>query len=133
MRSVVACIWLSTWVLGCSSDRDAVDKRLAELGEDIRKLRSSHDAVLGRLDLLESNPPQAEQAPRTPRPGTLERPELRVVTLAPEAGQASNDATLDSEVTPEERPDAPGPRPVIRLRGGKDDTVSVRLPSGDKP
>lgn len=104
-------------MLGCSSERDATNKRLAELGEDIRKLQSSHDSVLGRLDSLELK--TARDVPQNaPRAQRVERPELKVVKVVPQGDPVTGAVAFDSEITPEERPDAPGPRPVIRLRGG---------------
>ncbi len=119
MRSALSLVLLSACSLwGCSSDHDAVEKRLSELRNDIQKLQTSNDALSDRLDSLET---KVASSP-TPAPGTnekrVERPPPRVVKLVPGAeGEVAPDGT-PGEVSPDERPDAPGQRPMIRVRGG---------------
>ncbi|HEY8943947.1 MAG TPA: hypothetical protein VIM73_06790 [Polyangiaceae bacterium] len=121
MRSAVCLGLLPLLLLACSSDRDAIDKRLAELREDIRKLQSNQDSMSGRLDSLEIK--SAQQAPRPPSEQRVERPELKVVKVVPGSDTTPSAGSAEPEVAPEERPDAPGERPVIRLRGSKESRV----------
>lgn len=115
MRPAVSWALLSCVLLGCSSDRDAIDRRLAELQEDIRKLHAKDDSIAGRLESLESKAIRAA-APEPANGSRVVRPELKVIKVVP-GETAADGAALDGEVAPEERPDAPGSRPVIRLRG----------------
>lgn len=123
MRSVLACyslVALVSLASGCSSDREAIEKQLSSLRDDIRRLQKDNDRFAGRLDTLEAATSRAAAAPRDPGEETaanrLERPPLRVVKMVPEAAREAGAV----DVAPEELPDAPGPRPVIRLRGTKD-------------
>jgi hypothetical protein len=119
---------------GCASDRDAIDRRLEGLSEDITRLQVTNDRLMQRLDQLE-----VERASRreVKTPAAAPQPEhapLKVVKLQPESGSPA--APAGSAISPAELPDAPGDRPVIRLRGrsdGKPDSksdapaVSVRV------
>jgi hypothetical protein len=129
MRSaLLSMLFLSAFCAwGCSSDRDAMEKRLAELGKDIQRLQSSNDELADRLGDLETKVATAPAAPRSePGEKRLERPPLRVVKLVPgaDAELPADGGPAVAEVAPDERPDAPGQRPVIRLRGGKESRSS---------
>lgn len=104
--------------LGCSSDHEAMEKRLASLRDDITHLQAENDRLNERVDGLESKSATVAEKPMSPAPAaTQEHPALRVVKLEPgDALALSEPADLPAD----ERADAPGNRPVIRLRGGKD-------------
>ena len=102
--------------LGCSSGQAAIEKRLVELSEEIRRLQSKDDRIVSRLDELETRAASAVPATAPADGARVERPPLRVVKVVPGAEAASAE-NPGPEVAPEERPDAPGQRPMIRLRG----------------
>ena len=122
---------------GCASDRDAIDKRMAGLRDEISRLQAENDRIGERVDALEAR--AVAPPPKNARPGfadpKVERAPLKVVKLLPgEAGTAEAEA---GELAADERPDAPGPRPVIRLRGrdaeGREDRgSSKRQSSGEE-
>jgi len=98
---------------GCASDSDAVEKRLSELREDIRKLQNDNDRVSERLEALELR--QAAQARSTPAPAeaapeTVSRPRLKVVRLSP-------DGKAPTEAEPAEAQPAPDEAPTMILKG----------------
>jgi hypothetical protein len=126
MRSAVPSVLLfsTLCVLGCASDNDAISKRLAELRKDIQRLQSSNDELADRMNDLETKVATSPPSPRSePGENRRERPPLRVVKLVP-GGSAEAPTDGAPEMAPEERPDAPGQRPVIRLRGGKESRAS---------
>ncbi len=117
-RLVVFTLGFCFGLFGCSSDRDAIEKRLSALGEDISRVQAENDRLGERVEALEVKgaAPAPKAANSEPR---ADQPPLRVIKLVP--GGPESGADVDpSELTPEERPDAPGNRPVIRVRGGKD-------------
>lgn len=129
MRSALATLLFACLSSGCSSDRDAIEKRLSELREDIRKLQANNDSLATRLDSLETRVAAStpSSSPTSTAEARVERPPLRVVKLVP-GGDGDNAVVSDdapTEVKPEERPDAPGQRPVIRLRGKGGDGVDA--------
>jgi hypothetical protein len=114
---------------GCASDRDAIDKRMAGLREDITRLQAENDRLGDRIDALEvkNSAPVSKNAaaPGAAEP-KVERAPLKVVKLLPgdaPTGTADADAP---ELAADERPDAPGTRPVIRLRGKDADSREGR-------
>ncbi|HET9960353.1 MAG TPA: hypothetical protein VFQ61_37940 [Polyangiaceae bacterium] len=119
MRTLLLSCILSALALSCSSDRDAVEKRLAGLREDITRLQSQNDRLAERVEVLESRPaPVSAPQPTEPR---AERPPLKIVRLYPgEASPTAGEPDASTELPVDERPDAPGNRPVIRLRGKQD-------------
>jgi hypothetical protein len=127
--AALSAISLMLSALGCASDREAVEKRLAGLRDDITRVQTENDRLAERVDALENKAVPASVAPVASE-NKLNRPPLKVVKLMPgEAMTASNDPDAP-DIAPEERPDAPGTRPVIRLRGkpeGRDEgRASVR-------
>ncbi|HTU61634.1 MAG TPA: hypothetical protein VMF89_24430 [Polyangiales bacterium] len=137
MRSaylVLPC-WLLAAAAGCSSDHDALEKRLNGLRDDISHLQADNDRLTERIDGLEAKGREPSKAANTPAEPA--RPNLRVVKLSPDNAVAQ----VGSEVSPEDRPDAPGNRPVIRVRGQKEgrnsdeprSAISVRPAAEDKP
>jgi hypothetical protein len=121
---------------GCSSDHEAMEKRLASLRDDITHLQAENDRLNERVDGLESKSAVAEKPISAAPVARQEHPALRVVKLEPgDALALSEPADLPAD----ERADAPGNRPVIRLRGGKDGGDShasgggVRPSAEDKP
>jgi hypothetical protein len=115
---------------GCASDRDAVDRRLAGLSDDIARLQATNDRLMQRMDALEVESVPAREpspAPKAAAPA-VEHPPLKVVKLEPDSGTTAM-ANPPREVSPAERPDAPGDRPVIRVRGKADSKADDRAPS----
>jgi hypothetical protein len=121
---------------GCASDRDAIDKRMAGLREDITRLQAENDRLGERVDALEvkGSPPAAKSAAASGAP-KVERAALKVVKLVPGEAVASSDPEA-AELAADERPDAPGTRPVIRLRGKSEEggrsSSSKRQNSGEE-
>lgn len=130
MRRVPSALLLCCWLLvGCSSDRDAMEKRLGSLREDITRLQADNDRLgerVGRLEVT-STPALAPTAgaaqAAADQPAStakLERPPLKVIRLVPHDAPAVSTGVASGDVTADERPDAPGTRPLIRLRGKAD-------------
>lgn len=112
----------------CASDRDAIDSRLADLSEDISRLQATNDRLLQRVDALElERTTRRERPAATPAAPLAEHAPLKVVRLEPSNGLAAR-APASPDVSPAERPDAPGDRPVIRLRGKADPKSDDRAP-----
>jgi hypothetical protein len=110
---------------GCTSSHDGVEKHLASLRDDITRLQTDNDRLLERVDALEARQtrPTPTPVPAAP-PGekTSTRSPLKVVKLFPgDAPPVTDDPTAPQELAADERPDAPGTRPVIRLRGKSED------------
>jgi hypothetical protein len=83
-----------------------------------------------RMDAIEVERVPAREpstAPKAAAPAVEHAP-LKVVKLEPENG-ATALASPAREVSPAERPDAPGDRPVIRLRGKADTKPDERASS----
>ncbi|MFO7179239.1 MAG: hypothetical protein DIU78_011120 [Pseudomonadota bacterium] len=127
--------------LGCASDREGLERRLAELADDIARLQAKNDRLSERLDALETQQsaatPAAPAATPAPAAERVERPPLKVVKLEPPEDLPLS-RPKSPEVAPEERPDAPGDRPVIRLRGKGEpgnasrSTASVKVVEGEE-
>jgi hypothetical protein len=137
MRVALLCSLLLLPTVGCASDRDAIDKRMSGLREDITRLQAENDRLGERVDALEvkgSPAPTKAAAPADPK---LERAPLKVVKLVPGDGPATSSDAEAPELAADERPDAPGTRPMIRLRGKGEDgparSSSKRQSSGEEP
>jgi hypothetical protein len=129
VRARVACGVVFLLAAGCASDRDAIDRRLAGLSEDITRLQATNDRLLQRVDALEvERATKADAATRPKAPAPLEHAPLKVVKLEPDSGMAAL-PSRSPDVSPAERPDAPGERPVIRVRGRGDATPDDRPPT----
>lgn len=116
MRPTLALVCLL--VFGCSSDRDAIEKRLAGLRDDITRVQAENDRLSERVEALEVKQVTPAVAHAPAASARSDRPALKVVKLVPgEDGGESLAAGPGVETSPEERPDAPGSRPVIRVRG----------------
>ena len=113
--------WLAT---GCASDRDAIDRRLAGLSDDISRLQATNDRLVQRMDALEvERSALRQEGPKSrakPAAASVEHAPLKVVKLEPAEGGIATLSARTPDVAPAERPDAPGERPVIRLRGRAD-------------
>lgn len=117
---------------GCGGgSRDAMEKRLAELREDITRLQNSQDRIAERMMAMEIQRQQDGARAAAPAPATsarpVERPPLKVIRLEP--GQPGGPAA-PTETAPVAEPedDDKGDRPVIKLRGkqGQLDTSTPR-------
>lgn len=116
MRAVLLCSIFVGAISGCSTDRDAMDKRLAGLRDDIARLQADNDRLSERVDALETHPaPAPVPAKDTAASKEESRPPLKVVKLVPNAAPAGDSNSGDVAV--DERVDAPGNRPVIRVYG----------------
>ena len=105
----LAVLFAAPGLVSCGGARDATDKELSELRSDLTKLRSDQSRTQERLDALEiarggpgSSAPVSDAAP-APRPIDIDRPDLAVVRLAPDADP--------------DDPDADTPRPIVRSVG----------------
>ena len=108
---------------GCASDRNAIDKRMAGLREDITRLQAENDRLGERVDALEvRNGAAAPKTPANSAPSApkVERAPLKVVKLLPGDAAGVAGEGDSGELAADDRPDAPGTRPVIRLRGKGD-------------
>jgi hypothetical protein len=124
--------WLAT---GCASDRDAIDRRLAGLSEDISRLQATNDRLVQRVDALEversSVRQQGSKSGAKLAAAPVEHAPLKVVKLEPAESGIATLSARTPDVAPAERPDAPGERPVIRLRGRGDSKSDNK--GGDGP
>ncbi|HWA74692.1 MAG TPA: hypothetical protein VG937_20245 [Polyangiaceae bacterium] len=113
---------------GCASDRDAIDKRMAGLRDDITRLQAENDRLGDRVDALEvkNSAPASKNAAPAPAESKVERAPLKVVKLLPGEAPAGTADAEAAELAADERPDAPGTRPVIRLRGKDADSREGR-------
>lgn len=133
MRAASFCsLWLLLASFGCASDRDAIDKRMAGLREDITRLQAENDRLGERVGALEvkGSAPAAKSGAASGAP-KVERAPLKVVKLVPGEGPVTSSDAAATELAADERPDAPGTRPVIRLRGSKSEE-SVRSSSSKR-
>jgi TolA-binding protein len=115
-RSIVS--WLlaggaALALAGCASGHDAADKELAELRTTVTKLRAEQTLLSERVEALEGGR-RAAGGP-APGAGSSDRPDLEVVHVDPDPGDAA---------------DADGPRPVIRAQGR---AASIEDAARDKP
>jgi hypothetical protein len=113
--------------LGCNNDKDALEKRVVSLQEELIAVQNSNDRLAERLAALEVRQAQfpaparvraAAAAPEDETPaeaeGVIERPPLKIVRLAPSSQAPGPSAD------PAEESDDSAPRPVIRdLGSGK--------------
>jgi hypothetical protein len=103
--------------LGCSSDKDRVEKQLSKLREEVVHLQSETDRMGDRLDAMEMRqaavPHYAEERVAQNSP-TLSRPKLKVVRVEP----GNDGSALDPEGTDATAADADtGPRLLIQGEG----------------
>jgi hypothetical protein len=111
--------------VGCSSDRDTVEKQLAKLREQVTELQAETDRMGERLDVVEASkaaPAPADQRLASAAPETMSRPKLKVVRVDPEAGIEPEASDADSDV---------GPRVVIQGEGKSLETRT--MPGASKP
>ncbi len=107
---------------GCANDHDAMEKRLAGLREDINRVQAENDRLTERVDAIEvKNAPAAAATPATAakaaKPAADATPVLKVVKLSPNSGGEPLGDGQTGDVAADDRVDAPGARPVIRLYG----------------
>ncbi|HVJ20239.1 MAG TPA: hypothetical protein VM686_32715 [Polyangiaceae bacterium] len=101
---------------GCASDSDAVEKRLSQLRDDIRKLQNDNDRVSERLEAVELRQARTAASQNAPKAAasaeTVSRPRLKVLHLTP--GDENPTATgAGSEPTNPES----GPRMILKGQG----------------
>jgi hypothetical protein len=102
---------------GCGSNKDTVEKRLADLRDEIVRVQNNQDRLAERLMAVELARMQEPKSPAKPTAASqnVERPPLKVIRLAPDAPAAP---AVPADEVGEAKDDAPdGPRPVIRVRG----------------
>lgn len=109
---------------GCGgSNRDAMEKRVANLQDEITRLQNTNDRLGERVQALEitSMRPRAPAADAAAAAESEEsrvaRPALKVVKLGP--GQPAPGAAPAAEPEPEPVEEETGPRPVIKDHGAK--------------
>lgn len=103
-----------------------MEKRLASLRDDITRLQADNDRLVERVDALETRPTRAPAPTTAPNEKVNARAPLKVVTLTPGDVALPSDEGAPQEVAVDDRPDAPGSRPVIRLRGKAEDDSRSR-------
>jgi hypothetical protein len=120
--ALVPCALLSVACGG--ANRDAMEKRVANLQDELTRLQNTNDRLAERVQALEI---VGMRTPRAPEPAAAAEPEetrvarpvLKVVKLAPGAGGAPV-AAAEPEAEPGPAPaEEPGPRPVIKDHGAK--------------
>jgi hypothetical protein len=116
---VIAIMWLSA--AGCSSGKNALEKRVGSLQEELVALQNTHDRLSERLMAIEMRQMQGS-GPRaqvdSADPMEIERPPLKVVRMGP--GARSSRPFEDPEAAIENEDDDDSARPVIRdLGSGK--------------
>jgi hypothetical protein len=130
----------------CGGSSGAIQKELAEIRQDLVKLRVQNIILTERLDSLDAarRPPAASAASAA---GDPDRPSLEVVRLSPEApgkaqpGAAGEPAAGSHAQEPPDQGDPKGsadplagPRPVLRMTGkGSPSTVPAQKKDPLKP
>jgi hypothetical protein len=106
---------LSACVLGCSSDKNGLEKRVSTVQEELVALQNANDRLSERLMAIEmqrmQSPAAAQAESAAPVTSVIERPPLKVVRMGPGASPA--EPTEGTEGARESADDT-GPRPVIR-------------------
>jgi hypothetical protein len=109
-------------VVGCGSGKDAMEKRLSSLQEEVTRLQNTNDRLAERMQALEIQGFAAHAAAKEeakalgPEDTRVVRPPLKVVKVAPGDGPIRDEgAGPDAEATPEDSGEA---RPVLRDHGG---------------
>ena len=99
---------------GCASDSDAVEKRLAELRDDIRKLQNDNDRVErapGSRRVCQAHGRRCRARAQSPTAAkTVERPRLKVLPSDP--GRRADRRPIEP-APPDER----APRMILRGQG----------------
>ncbi|HEV8244842.1 MAG TPA: hypothetical protein VGP93_03705 [Polyangiaceae bacterium] len=95
MSSALGLIPIALALLaGCAGNSDALEKRLASMRDDIRRLQNDEDRANERLEAVELRQAHADAASARPaaqaNAGTVTRPRLKVLHLAPD-GEARDD------------------------------------------
>jgi len=105
---------------GCGgSGRDAMEKRLSSLQEEVTHLQNSNDRLAERLQALEIQGLKAHSAPAKaevePEDTRVVRPQLRVVKVGPTGDERAEQAPAPEPETMAEESNEP--RPVIKDHG----------------
>ncbi len=117
----LALVAVAALLSGCGgSSKNAVEKRLGDLREEITRLQNSQDRLAERMMAMEIQRQQdttRASAPAAPAAGPrMERPPLKVIRLEPGQPAGAPAAPAADEV-PATEDDEKGQRPVIKLRG----------------
>ncbi len=114
----------AAFAAGCGgANRDAMEKRVANLQDEVTRLQNTNDRLGERVQALEitSMHPRAPTAAAAPAAEAEEsrvaRPALKVVKLGP--GQSAPSAEPVAEPEPEPAEEESGPRPVIKDHGAR--------------
>lgn len=89
-RSALGGVATALGLIACSSDRDATEKRLAELRDEMTRVQNTADRLEDRVSALEVSAlstGQATAAPAATADGPVYRPRLKVVHVTPETPQ----------------------------------------------
>jgi hypothetical protein len=92
-RSALAGVAFAGSFLACSSDRDATEKRLAELRDEMTRVQNTSDRLEDRVSALEvgavATAQAAAVAPLPASAAPVYRPRLKVVHVTPESPHAA--------------------------------------------
>lgn len=126
---LVPCAFLA---VGCGGgNREALEKRVAGMQDELTRLQNTNDRLAERVQALEivgmrASKPAAAAEPAAEPEERVARPNLKVVKLAP------GNATAAPEPEPAAEEPAPaeekGPRPVIKDYGARPPAVVRPLP-----
>jgi hypothetical protein len=114
---VIAIMSLGT---GCSSGKNALEKRVASLQEELVALQNTNDGLSERMTAIEMRQMRSAGVPsraESDEPSQIDRPPLKVVRMGP--GARAPDPSEDPEAAIENGDDG-AERPMIRdLGSGK--------------
>ncbi|MBK7585988.1 MAG: hypothetical protein IPI67_38105 [Myxococcales bacterium] len=116
---VVPC---ALFAVACGgSNRDALEKRVATMQEELTRVQNTNDRLAERMQALEiigmrgQRTAEAPSQPAEPEETRVARPTLKVVKLGPGAAAAPAEPEAEEAPAAEEK----GPRPVLKEYGAK--------------
>jgi hypothetical protein len=106
-------------VAGCSTEKDATERQLSKLHDQIAELQNDTDRMGERLDAMEVRQASAsrqadDRVVAATSSGTLSRPKLKVVRVEPGGDAAPDEAPAAYD---QGAPESDGPRVVIQGEG----------------
>jgi hypothetical protein len=133
MRTIFLCsVMLLT--AACGGNKDALEKRVSGLQEEVTRLQNGNDRLAERLQALELSMMRSEPRAATEKPPSddrVVRPPLKVVHMGP----GSEGAVEEEAPEPTAQPEAP--RPVLKdhgsSRAGRGGVGQVKLPKATPP